>query len=48
LRSNKTDRYRRKPLFLEIVSQRAHGARADRSNGAEEDGIDLIALQMVG
>ena len=48
LRSNKTDCNGRKPLFLEIVSQRAHGARAHWSNRAEEDAIDLVTLQMSG
>ena len=48
LRPDQADRDRRNALVLEIMSQRAHGARADRSNGGEQDGVDVIALQTAG
>ena len=44
LRPDKADRDRRDALFLEIVPQRAHGARAERSNGREDDGVDVVLL----
>lgn len=33
---------------IEIVSERADGARADWSNRGEEDGVDVILLQPAG
>src|SRR6266851_2875386 len=45
---DQADRDRRDPLFLEIMPQRAHGARAERSNGREDDGVDVVALQTPG
>lgn len=48
LRANQADRNRREAFFLQIVSERAHGARADGSDGGEEDGIDLLLLQTAG
>ena len=48
LRPDQADRDRRDALFLEIMPQRAHGARAERSNGGEDDGVDLVVLQPVG
>ena len=44
LRPNEADRHCRDALFLEIMPQRAHGARAERSNGGEQDGVDPVAL----
>jgi hypothetical protein len=42
LRSDQTDGDRRDPLILEIMPQRAHGARAERSNGREDDAVDGV------
>jgi hypothetical protein len=42
LRPNQADRDRRDPLFLQIMPERAHGARAERSNRREDDGVDPV------
>ena len=44
LRPDQADRDRRNPFLLQIVSERAHGARTDGSNWSEEDGVDVVAL----
>jgi hypothetical protein len=45
LRPNEADRHSRDALFLEIMPQRAHGARAERSNGRERNGADPVGVQ---
>ena len=44
LRPNEADRNRRNALLLDVVPERAHGARAERSNGRKDDGLDSIGL----
>lgn len=38
----------RQPVAFEVMCQRADGARAGRSDGHEEHGIDLVLRQQAG
>ncbi len=46
LRPDQRDRDRGNACFLEIVPQRAHGARAQRSNGGQQNRIDVVGLEL--
>jgi len=48
LRPDQADRDRRDPFFLEIMTERAHGARADRSNRRKDDGVDVVLFKPPG
>lgn len=43
--SDKADVYGRHTRFLNIMPQYTYGARAARSDGQEQDGVDLILLE---
>jgi hypothetical protein len=48
LRPDQAERDRRQSLLLQIVSKRAHGARAHRSDGGKKDRIDAVLLEQRG
>src|SRR5579864_5547707 len=48
LRPDQRDRDAGDTLFLEIMPQRAHGARAERSNRGQQNRVDVIRLELAG
>ena len=48
MRSNEADADGCYSLFFDVVSQDANGGRATRSDGQEEDGVDIIITEQPG